>query len=83
MGNIQLRYPPLGHLNQAAIHLAKYEQNVMNRLLGKTKRCRLQSYTFIISGVIEFGPREENEAMVGASASFIVSLFKMLALGNL
>ena len=80
---MQLRFPPLGHLNQAAIHLAKYEQNVMNRFLRKTKRCRLQSYTFIISGVIVFGPCEENKGMVGASASFIFSLFKMLALGDL
>ena len=38
----------MGPLNQAVIHLAKYDQNAIN---GKTKNYRLQSYTFIISCV--------------------------------
>ena len=52
-------------------------------LFSLKKKKILEPCTFNISGAKIFGPREENEAILGALRSFTASLFRMVARGSL
>ncbi|KAK5810341.1 hypothetical protein PVK06_025653 [Gossypium arboreum] len=55
----------------------KHRQNNDNiRVIGPM-------HAFRMSGTMEFGPLEENEATIGANLSLVVSLLNISALGSL
>jgi len=69
------------HSNQAAYNMLFHGVSINIPSGLRMKKKQVISFTLRMSGVIGFGPREENEGMNGAVGSSSPSLFKMLAVG--